>query len=97
MKIHSMKYNLIFNFDKTNADCNEAEGENFIALVKHFLATVMSVPDAQLIYVPVTHRLVLHCSTFSEPIRCQTYYVSLPDFVPLTLFIWVKSICVTLP
>ncbi|KAK2145233.1 hypothetical protein LSH36_693g01083 [Paralvinella palmiformis] len=57
MKTHNMKYNLIFNFDKMNADCNEAEGENCIALVKHFLATVMSVPNAQLIYVPVAHRL----------------------------------------
>ncbi|KAK2166963.1 hypothetical protein LSH36_33g08064 [Paralvinella palmiformis] len=57
MKIHSMKYNLIFNFDKSNADCKEAEGENCIALIKHFLATVMSVPNAQLIYVPVAHRL----------------------------------------
>ncbi|KAK2141414.1 hypothetical protein LSH36_1105g00058 [Paralvinella palmiformis] len=57
MELTEMKYNLIFNFDKTNADCNEAEGENCIALVKHFLATVMSVPNAQLIYVPVAHRL----------------------------------------
>ena len=38
LKVHSMKYNLIFSFD-LNADiCKEVEGEDCIGVVKRFLS-----------------------------------------------------------
>jgi hypothetical protein len=57
LKTHSLKYNLIFNFDQAKGDCKEAEGENCIALVKRFISNVMSVPNAPMMYVHVAHRL----------------------------------------
>jgi len=35
----------------------EAEGEICVSIIKHFLGSVLSIPHANDIYIPVAHRL----------------------------------------
>ena len=59
IRSHSMKENLLINFDKTEASYKESAGENMIELIRHFMVTKLgidrSVVDAM--YIPVAHRI----------------------------------------
>ena len=57
IKAHSMKYNLIFNFDRNTDTYKEIDGEDSIGVIKRFLSNVMNVPNASKMYIPVAHRL----------------------------------------
>ena len=57
VRTHSMKYNLIFSFDRSTQEGREVDGEDCISVIKQFLGSVMSVPNASRIYIPVAHRL----------------------------------------
>jgi len=53
-----MRNNLIFSFDNKSSDFGaEAEGKNCVSIIKHFLRSVLSIPLANDIYIPVAHRL----------------------------------------
>ena len=54
---HSMKQNLIINFDKRCEEYKEREGEDCVSLVRHFVKTVLSVPNSDSMYIPVAHRI----------------------------------------
>ena len=57
LKAHSMKYNLIFNFDRNTDTFKEVEGEDSIGVIKRFLSNVMNVPNASQMYIPLAHCL----------------------------------------
>ena len=58
LQSRSMKNNVILNFDKGSTNyCNEAEGEDCVALVKHFLINVLGIQAADRYYIPVAHRI----------------------------------------
>ena len=49
---------IIFSFDpKSNDFGTEAEGENCVLIIKHFLGSVLSIPHANDVYITVAHRL----------------------------------------
>ena len=53
-----MRNNIIFSFDPKSYDFGtEAEGENCVLIIKHFLGSVLSIPYANDVYIPVAHRL----------------------------------------
>jgi hypothetical protein len=53
-----MKHNLIFSFDKQSGDYGrEADGEDCVALVKHFLINILGIQSADKFFVPVAHRI----------------------------------------
>ena len=64
--LHSLRFRLsiylglavIFSFDKRSTDYGgEADGENCVAIVQHFLKHVMAIPNAEEMYIPVAHRI----------------------------------------
>ena len=57
VKQHSMKNNLIFNFDYSKSVGKETRGEDAAAVVRHFLISEMKVANANRFYIPVAHRL----------------------------------------
>jgi hypothetical protein len=57
LKAHSMKWNILFNFNKNRPDWREQTKEDSVAVVKDFLAKVMHVRGADKFYIPVAHRL----------------------------------------
>ena len=58
LETRSMRNNIIFSFDPKSSDFGtEAEGENCVLIIKHFLGSVLSIPHANDVYIPVAHRL----------------------------------------
>jgi hypothetical protein len=68
MRAHSMKNNLIFNFDKDNEQYKEVKGENCVDLVKSFLGNVLGIGNANDIYIPVAHRIGRRNPNFTRSI-----------------------------
>jgi len=64
-----MRNNTIFSFDPKSSDiCTEAEGENCASIIKHFLRSVLSIPHAKDVYIPVAHRLGIRRTETSRQI-----------------------------
>ena len=58
LQTRSMKNNLIFSFDKMSRDYGqEADGEDCVSLVKHFLVSVLGIQSADKFFIPVAHRI----------------------------------------
>jgi len=57
LRSHSMKYNLLFNFDSNYDACKEVNGEDCVSVIRLFLSNVMQVPHADKFFIPVAHRL----------------------------------------
>jgi hypothetical protein len=57
LKVHSMKHNVIFSFDKQADTGSEVSGEDCEGLIRHFVSSVMRVPGAEHLYIPVAHRI----------------------------------------
>ena len=70
LRAHSMKYNLLFNFDKSYAAGKEIRSENSIDIVKTFLSTVMGI-DTRDIYIPVAHRVGVSAPNRERPILAK--------------------------
>ena len=82
LKSQSMKENLILNFDKSSSNySSEAEGEDCVALVKHFLTNVLGIQSADGYYIPVAHRMGSRNASFPRaivakfPIASELQYV----------------------
>ena len=58
LETSSMRNNIIFSFDPKSSDFGtEAEGENCVLIITHFLGGVLSIPHANVVHIPVAHRL----------------------------------------
>jgi uncharacterized protein YoxC len=57
LRAHSMKCNIIFNFDNNNANFKESKGENCVEIVKMFARSVLGIDKANALYIPVAHRI----------------------------------------
>ena len=68
MRAHSMRHNLIFTFDRNSVPYKESSGENCVALIRSFLASVLGIDNAQEMYIPVAHRLGRRSTVNIRPI-----------------------------
>ena len=58
LETSSMRNNTTNSFDPKSSDFGaEAEGDNCVSIIKHFLGSVLIIPHANDIYIPVAHRL----------------------------------------
>ena len=57
LRAHSMKCNIIFNFDNDNGNFKEAKGENCVEIIRMFISSVLGVDKARDMYIPVAHRI----------------------------------------
>jgi hypothetical protein len=57
LKTHSMKNNLIFNFDYKSDVGKEQRDENCVDIVRKFMRDVLKVPSANKLSIAVAHRL----------------------------------------
>ena len=68
LQSHSMKENLIFNFDRNTSVCREIRGEDCASVIRVFLGEHMNVPDSGRLCIPVAHRLGSYKRGVTRPI-----------------------------
>ena len=73
IRAHSMKENIIINFDNTVETFKEAIGENTVEITRHFFTTVLGIENADDLYIPIAHRL-----GFKKPTFIRSVIVKLP-------------------
>ena len=73
IRAHSMKENIIINFDNTGETFKEAIGENTVEITRHFFTTVLGIENADDLYIPIAHRL-----GFKKPTFIRSVIVKLP-------------------
>jgi hypothetical protein len=57
LKVHSMKTNIIINFDRSSSCFKEKSNENYIAVARLFFSDVMGISTAAKLSIPTAHRL----------------------------------------
>lgn len=68
LQTRSMKSNIVITFDKSSEYGNEAEGEDCVGKVRHFLANVLGIQSANAYTILVAHRIGMRRPGFRRPI-----------------------------